>query len=67
MVGMEDRAGGEAVIRALHQRQVEGRAVTVKWKEEGMWTCPDPTCGKANFEDRERCVACRLRRFATHA
>jgi hypothetical protein len=32
----------------------------VKWKEEGMWTCEDPTCAKSNFDEREECVQGKL-------
>ena len=40
--------------------QVKGREITVKWKEEGMWTCPDPACAKSNFDERPECVRCGL-------
>jgi hypothetical protein len=60
MLAMESRAGGEAVIAGLHLTEVKGREITVKWKEEGMWTCPDPVCGKSNFDDRDECVRCKL-------
>jgi hypothetical protein len=74
MLSMESKAAGEAVIGELHLRsllltllsvleqlrEVKGREITVKWKEEGMWTCPDPTCAKSNFDEREECVQCKL-------
>ena len=60
MLSMETRAGGEAVIEGLHLKEVKGREIIVKWKEEGMWTCPDPTCAKSNFDVTEVCVQCKL-------
>ena len=27
-----------------------------------MWTCPDPSCGKKNQEDRMDCAQCKLAR-----
>ena len=39
---------------------MKGREITVKWKEEGMWICPDPTCAKSNFDIRDDCVRCGL-------
>ena len=44
-----------------HQ-EVKGREITVKWKEEGMWTCKDPSCGKSNFDIQVECVRCKLKR-----
>ena len=44
-----------------HQ-EVKGREITVKWKEEGMWTCKDPSCGKSNFDIQLECVRCKLKR-----
>ena len=44
-----------------HQ-EVKGEEITVKWKEEGMWTCKDPSCGKSNFDIQVECVRCKLKR-----
>ena len=41
---------------------MKGREITVKWKEEGMWTCKDPSCGKSNFDIQVECVRCKLKR-----
>ena len=46
----------------LRLSQVKGREITVKWKEEGMWTCPDPACAKSNFDERPECIRCGLNR-----
>ena len=35
--------------------ELKGREIVVKWKEEGMWICADPTCRKMNFEERDAC------------
>jgi len=61
-LGMESREAGDAVIEALHLQEVKGREITVKWKEEGMWTCKDPSCGKSNFDIQVECVRCKLKR-----
>jgi hypothetical protein len=69
--GVQGRGGGgdrgaapqvpPPLLCVLEQlREVKGREITVKWKEEGMWTCPDPTCAKSNFDEREECVQCKL-------
>ena len=63
MVGVATREQGEAIIKALHLLEVKGREITVKWKEEGMWACPDPTCGKSNFDIRDDCVRCGLNKI----
>ena len=60
VLNMVDKEGGENVIRGLHMTELKGREIVVKWKEEGMWTCADPTCRKMNFEERDVCVQCRL-------
>ena len=60
VLNMLDKEGGENVIRGLHMTELKGREIVVKWKEEGMWTCADPTCRKMNFEERDACVQCRL-------
>ena len=43
---------------------MKGREITVKWKEEGMWTCHDPSCGKSNFDICVECVRCKLKKKA---
>ena len=60
ILNMVDKEGGENVIKELHMTELKGREIVVKWKEEGMWTCADPTCRKMNFEERDACVQCRL-------
>eukprot|EP00092_Neocalanus_flemingeri_P094610 GFUD01120310.1.p1 GENE.GFUD01120310.1~~GFUD01120310.1.p1 ORF type:complete len:157 (+),score=53.31 GFUD01120310.1:57-527(+) len=60
ILNMVDKEGGENVIKGLHMTEMKGREIVVKWKEEGMWTCADPTCRKSNFDERDACVQCRL-------
>ena len=60
LLNMEDKEGGENVIKGLHMMEMKGREITVKWKEEGMWMCADPSCKKMNFDERDACVQCRL-------
>lgn len=60
MVAMGSREGGQSVIAGLHLKEIKGREITVKWKEEGMWTCPDPACGKSNFDERDQCIRCKM-------
>ena len=60
LLNMVDKEGGQNVIDKLHLTELKGREIIVKWKEEGMWTCADPSCRKMNFEERDACVQCRL-------
>ena len=38
MVNVRDKEEGQKIIDGLHMSQLKGRELTVKWKEEGMWT-----------------------------
>ena len=29
--------------------EVKGREIFVKWRDDGVWLCPDPTCQARNF------------------
>ena len=60
LVNMETKAGGEAVIRGLDEMEVKGREIYVKWKDSGMWTCPDPSCGAKNFLGNDNCYRCKF-------
>ena len=60
LVNMETKAGGEAVIRGLDEMEVKGREIFVKWKDSGMWTCPDPSCGSKNFLGNDNCYRCKF-------
>ena len=62
MLNMGDKEQGQRIIDGLHLFELKGREITVKWKEEGMWTCPDPTCRKMNFDERDACIQCRLKK-----
>ena len=62
MLNMRDKEEGQKIIDGLHMFQLKGRELTVKWKEEGMWTCRDPSCRKRNFEEREKCIKCTLKK-----
>ena len=60
LVNMETKAGGEAVIRGLDEMEIKGREIYVKWKDSGMWTCPDPSCGAKNFLGNDNCYRCKF-------
>ena len=60
LVNMETKAGGEAVIRGLDEMEIKGREIFVKWKDSGMWTCPDPSCGAKNFLANDNCYRCKF-------
>ena len=62
MLNMVDKEQGQKVIDGLHMFELKGREIIVKWKEEGMWTCADPTCRKMNFDERDACIQCRLKK-----
>lgn len=62
MLNMVDKEQGQSVIDGLHMFELKGREIIVKWKEEGMWTCADPTCRKMNFDERDACIQCRLKK-----
>ena len=64
ILNMVEKEGGERIIQGLHLTEVKGREITVKWKEEGMWTCHDPSCGKSNFDICVECVRCKLKKKA---
>ena len=60
LVNLETKEGGEKVIKALDEQEVKGREIFVKWRDDGMWTCPDPSCGAKNFMTAEACFRCRF-------
>ena len=60
LVNMETREGGETVIKALDEVEVKGREIYVKWRDSGMWTCPDPSCGQKNFLSNDACFRCKF-------
>ena len=60
LVNMDTKEGGEEVIRSLDEVEVKGREVFVKWRDDGMWACPDPSCGARNFDTAEACFRCRF-------
>ena len=62
MVNVRDKEEGQKIIDGLHMSQLKGRELTVKWNEEGMWKCRDPSCRKWNFEEREKCIKCNLKK-----
>ena len=35
--------------RVLDEMEVKGREIFVKWRDDGVWICPDPTCQTRNF------------------
>ena len=35
--------------RVLDEMEVKGREIFVKWRDDGVWICPDPTCQARNF------------------
>ena len=37
------------VSRELDEFEVKGRDIFVKWRDDGVWICPDPTCQMRNF------------------
>ena len=53
------KEGGTKAIKMLDEQEVKGREIFVKWKDDGMWTCPDPSCGNKNFLTSEACFRCR--------
>ena len=61
LIGETDYNAYDSSSYSSHQ-VVKGREITVKWKEEGMWTCKDPSCGKSNFDIQVECVRCKLKR-----
>ena len=60
LVNMETKVGGEAVIKGLDEMEIKGREIYVKWKDSGMWTCPDPSCGAKNFFGNDNCYRCKF-------
>ena len=37
------------ISRDLDEFEVKGRDIFVKWRDDGVWICPDPTCQMRNF------------------
>ena len=63
-VNLESRITGEKAIAELHELPMKGRDITVKWSDEGMWNCRDPTCNKRNHDYMDICVQCKLPKTA---
>ena len=49
LVNLEKKEDGEKLIRGLDEMEVKGREIFVKWRDDGVWICPDPTCQARNF------------------
>ena len=47
---LKKKKTGNDDCRELHDMEMKGREITVKWAGEGMWTCLDPACNKKNHE-----------------
>jgi len=61
-VNMVTKEAAEYVIKELNGYEMKGREIEVKWAEEGMWRCADPSCTKKNFEGIDICIQCKLPR-----
>ena len=59
LVNMMTKEAGSKAIKMLDEQEVKGREIFVKWKDDGMWTCPDPSCGSKNFLLSEACFRCK--------
>ena len=62
ILNIGDKEQGQKIIDGLNMFDLKGREIIVKWKDEGMWTCADPTCRKMNFDERDACIRCRLKK-----
>ena len=49
LVHMETKESGVKVIKELDEMELKGREIFVKWRDDGVWICPDPTCQARNF------------------
>ena len=60
LVNMETKESGNTVIKQMDELEIKGREIFVKWRDDGMWTCPDPSCRNKNFETVEYCYRCKF-------
>ena len=60
LVHMETKESGVKVIKEMDEMELKGREIFVKWRDDGMWTCPDPSCGNKNFLGSDACYRCRF-------
>merc|ERR1712029_610836 len=49
LLNMETKESGAKVIKNMDELEVKGREIWVKWRDDGTWTCPDPSCRARNF------------------
>ena len=49
LVYMETKESGAKVIKEMDEMELKGREIFVKWRDDGVWICPDPTCQTRNF------------------
>ena len=60
LVHMETKESGAKVIKEMDEMELKGREIFVKWRDDGMWTCPDPSCRYKNFLGHDACYRCRF-------
>ena len=60
LVHMETKESGVKVIKEMDEMELKGREIFVKWRDDGMWTCPDPSCGYKIFLGHDAFYRCRF-------